>query len=51
MPKNAIVPWKQSCTLRNEIRTKALTSADFAVDLHRVIHETGPNKPLYCDPD
>lgn len=51
MPKNVIVPWKQSCTLRSEIRTKVLTAADFAVDIHRVIHETGPNKPLYCDPD
>ena len=51
MPKNVIVPWKQSCTLRSEIRTKVLTAADFAVDIHRVIHETGANKPLYCDPD
>ena len=51
MPKNVIVPWKKTCTLRSEIRTKALTAADFAVDLYRVIHETGPNKPLYCDPD
>ena len=48
-PKHVLKPWKEVCTLRNEIRTKTLTTADFAVDLHRVIFEPGSGKH-YTDP-
>src|SRR6266705_3689427 len=50
MPKHAPKPWKEVCILRDEIRTKTLTTADFAVDLHRVIFQPGSGKH-YTDPD
>ena len=50
MAKHALKPWKQVCILRDEIKTKTLTMADFAVDLHRVIFEPGSGK-YYTDPD
>lgn len=48
--KHVLKPWKEVCILRDEIRTKTLTMADFAVDLHRVIFEPGSGKH-YTDPD
>jgi uncharacterized protein DUF499 len=50
MPKQVLKPWKDVCTLRSEIRTKTLTMADFAVDLHRVIFQPGSGKH-YTDPE
>jgi hypothetical protein len=50
MAKQVLKPWKEVCILRDEIRTKTLTMADFAVDLHRVIFEPGGGK-YYTDPD
>ena len=50
MAKHVLKPWKQVCILRDEIKTKTLTMADFAVDLHRVIFEPGSGK-YYTDPD
>src|SRR5437899_759941 len=50
MAKQVLKPWKDVCVLRNEIRTKTLTTADFAVDLHRVIFQPGSGKH-YTDPD
>jgi hypothetical protein len=50
MAKHVLKPWKEVCTLRDEIRTKTLTMADFAVDLHRVIFEPGGGK-YYTDPE
>ncbi|MCI0539271.1 MAG: DUF499 domain-containing protein [Verrucomicrobiales bacterium] len=50
MAKQVLKPWKEVCTLRSEIRTKTLTTADFAVDLHRVIFQPGSGK-YYTDPD
>jgi hypothetical protein len=51
MNKSTVIkPWKEVCELRPEIRTKTLTTADFAVDLHRVIHQPG-NGTHYTDPD
>jgi hypothetical protein len=50
MAKHVLKPWKEVCILRDEIRTKTLTMADFAVDLHRVIFEPGGGK-YYTDPD
>src|SRR5437867_198734 len=49
MAKQVLKPWKDVCILRDEIRTKALTMADFAVDLHRVMFEPGSEK-YYTDP-
>jgi Protein of unknown function (DUF499) len=49
MAKQVLKPWKDVCILRDEIRTKTLTTADFAVDLHRVIFEPGSGKH-YTDP-
>jgi hypothetical protein len=49
MAKQVLKPWKDVCTLRSEIRTKTLTMADFAVDLHLVIFEPGAGKH-YTDP-
>ena len=50
MAKQVLKPWKDVCTLRSEIRTKTLTMADFAVDLHRVIFQPGSGKH-YTDPE
>ena len=50
MAKQVLKPWKDVCILRNEIRTKTLTTADFAVDLHRVIFQPGSAKH-YTDPE
>ena len=50
MPKQVLKPWKDVCILREEIRTKTLTTADFAVDLHRVIFQPGSGKH-YTDPE
>src|SRR2546426_3462859 len=50
MAKQVLKPWKDVCILRNEIKTKTLTTADFAVDLHRVIFEPGSGK-YYTDPE
>lgn len=49
-PKAILKPWKEVCILRDEIRTKTLTMADFAVDLNRVIFEPGSGKH-YTDPE
>jgi hypothetical protein len=35
--KSVIVPWKNPCKLRHEIRDRELGEADFAVDLNKVI--------------
>ena len=50
MPKQVLKPWKDVCILRDEIKTKTLTTADFAVDLHRVIFQPGSGKH-YTDPE
>ena len=50
MAKQVLKPWKEVCILRDEIKTKTLTTAGFAVDLHRVIYEPGSGKH-YTDPD
>jgi len=53
MAKHVLKPWKDVCILRNEIKTKTLTTADFAVDLHRVIFHTDSGKKYtdhYTDP-
>src|ERR1039458_3383832 len=53
MAKYVQKPWKDVCILRNEIKTKTLTTADFAVDLHRVIFQSGGDKKHtdhYTDP-
>jgi hypothetical protein len=49
MGKQVIKPWKDVCILRDEIKKKTLTMADFAVDLHRVIFEPSSGK-YYTDP-
>jgi hypothetical protein len=49
--KSVIVPWKQPCKLRQEIRDRELGEADFAVDLNKVIFGVpGGTLPFYCDP-
>ena len=48
MAKQVLKPWKDVCRLRDEIRAKTLTMADFAVDLHRVIFQPGSGK-YYTD--
>src|SRR6266567_5695964 len=50
MAKQVLKPWKDVCILREEIKTKTLTTADFAVDLHRVIFQPGSGK-YYTDPE
>ena len=50
MAKQVLKPWKDVCILRDEIRTKTLTTADFAVDLHRVVFQPGSAKH-YTDPE
>jgi hypothetical protein len=47
MAKQILKPWKDVCTLRSEIRTKTLTTADFAVDLHRVMFQPGSGEALH----
>src|SRR5262245_25618228 len=49
MAKHVLKPWKEVCILRDEIKKKTLTTADFAVDLHRVIFQPGSGKH-YTDP-
>lgn len=52
MSKKAnIMPWKQVCVLRKEIRERELTTADYAVDLHKVVNGTKGETPFYCDPE
>jgi hypothetical protein len=47
---SVILPWKETCQLRPEIRNRKLTASDFAIDLHQVLMG-GPGKlPYYCDP-
>ncbi len=49
--KSVIVPWKEPCKLRQEIRDRELGEADFAVDLNKVIFGVpGGTMPFYCDP-
>ena len=49
--KSVIVPWKNPCKLRHEIRDRELGEADFAVDLNKVIFGVpGGKLPFYCDP-
>lgn len=45
-----IIPWKQACVLRQEIRERELTTADFAVDLHKVVNGAKGDTPFYCHP-
>ncbi|MDP2992523.1 MAG: hypothetical protein Q8N82_04065, partial [Deltaproteobacteria bacterium] len=45
-----ILPWKETCKLREEIRERTLTSSDFAIDLHKVTFGGTGEKPYYCDP-
>ncbi len=46
-----IQPWKKVCTLRKEIRERALKPEDFAVDLYLIVHRPASGGPFYCDPD
>jgi len=51
MSKKAnIMPWKQVCALRKQIRERELTTADFAVDLHKVVNGAKGEIPFYCNP-
>ncbi|MDP3028715.1 MAG: DUF499 domain-containing protein [Deltaproteobacteria bacterium] len=45
-----ILPWKETCKLRKEIRERTLTPSDFAIDLHKVTFGGPGEKPYYCDP-
>ena len=45
-----ILPWKETCELRKEIRERTLTPSDFAIDLHKVTFGGPGEKPYYCDP-
>lgn len=47
---SVILPWKETCKLRKEIREKKLTASDFAIDLHKVIFGWPGEKPYYCYP-
>ena len=49
--KTNIMPWKQVCVLRKEIRERELTPADFAIDLHKVINGAKGETPFYCHPE
>lgn len=49
--KAEILPWKQVCVLRREIRDRELTSSDFAVDLHKVVNGATGETPFYCHPE
>src|SRR6266545_2948514 len=46
-----IVPWKEVCTLRREIRDQVLKQDDFAVDLYQIVNRAGGGGPFYCDPN
>jgi uncharacterized protein len=49
--QSVILPWKNTCVLRQEIRDRELGEADFAVDLNKVIFGVpGGTPPFYCDP-
>jgi Protein of unknown function (DUF499) len=48
---SVIVPWKKACTLRQEIRERALKQEDFAVDLSLIVNRPVSGGPFYCDPD
>lgn len=43
-------PWRKTCKIRPEIRTGELSTSDFAVDLHKIVHGWEGTKPAYCDP-
>lgn len=43
-------PWRKTCTIRPEIKTGQLSTSDFAVDLHKIVHGWDGPKPAYCDP-
>jgi hypothetical protein len=45
-----ILPWKETCILRKEIKERTLTASDFAIDLHKVTFGGPGGKPYYCDP-
>ncbi len=45
-----ILPWKETCILRKEIKERTLTASDFAIDLHKVTFGGPGEKPYYCDP-
>jgi hypothetical protein len=48
----SIMPWKNVCTLRKEIRERELKQEDFAVDLYQIVNRAGSAKAsFYCDPD
>jgi hypothetical protein len=47
---SVILPWKETCQLRPEIRNRTLTASDFAIDLHQVISGGSGKLPYYCDP-
>jgi hypothetical protein len=49
--EGVVEPWKQTCELRPEIRQQQLTLADFAIDLHKVVHGWPGTRPYYCDPE
>jgi hypothetical protein len=42
-------PWHQAVTLRDDVRTGALSLADFAADLHDVMMQRG-SRPIYEEP-
>ncbi len=51
MSKQSVIKaWKDTCTLRPEIRDRKLTASDFAVDLYKVINGWPGDMPFYCDP-
>src|SRR5260370_12872949 len=51
MSKQSVIKaWKDTCTLRPEIRDRKLTASDFAVDLYKVINGWPGETPFYCDP-
>jgi hypothetical protein len=43
-------PWRKTCTIRPEIKTGELSTSDFAVDLHKIVHGWDGTRPAYCDP-
>lgn len=43
-------PWRKTCAIRPEIKTGELSTSDFAVDLHKIVHGWEGIKPAYCDP-
>lgn len=45
-----LVPWHQIVRLKPELRSGALSLAEFAADLHEVVTEAG-KRPIYEDPE